>query len=251
MSLYKEEIIVGVLGQWASGKSSAAAELLRHLGGESAAIFLSDRVTFASQAVNYILELDDSQVTSSFENDGRKRLDSGPVTVWLNPGEDFNTVDLNTLDFYIPNEFIPPWLNQARIDLGHRICQSLSDRKPVVIEAGFGQYPIDHTIYDLFLRLEQAGVNLGKVKWIIIEAGFDTRAERNAKRQASVPVEVFTKYAIDGGDLTPDQEKSLVDKGVSIIRIQNNHNDFEKFRNDTITAFEGLFGCISSKSSVG
>lgn len=250
MSPTKEEIIVCVLGQWASGKSTATKLVLEYLGGESAAIFLSDREDLTRQAVHYILDRLDSQVTISYEDDGRKRFDSDFVSIWLYPGEDLNTVNLSTLNWYVDDSFIPAWLNQGRIDLGHRICQSLSRGKPVVIEAGFGQYPSDHTIYDLFLRLEQTGVNLGMVKWFLIQAGFDVRSQRNARREARVPVDVFAKYASDGGDLTRDQEKSMAEKGVSIVRIQNNHNDFDKFSKDIVAAFEGLLGCVNSKSRI-
>ena len=37
------EIIVGILGQWASGKSTASGTLVRYLGGEGEVIFISDR----------------------------------------------------------------------------------------------------------------------------------------------------------------------------------------------------------------
>ena len=42
-------IIVGILGQWASGKTEGAKTLIRHLGGEDKVTFLTDRVLFASQ----------------------------------------------------------------------------------------------------------------------------------------------------------------------------------------------------------
>jgi len=48
-------IIVGVLGQWASGKSTAARTLIRYLGGEGKVVFINDRDLFASQAFNHIL----------------------------------------------------------------------------------------------------------------------------------------------------------------------------------------------------
>jgi hypothetical protein len=240
MRAYQKPIIVGVLGQWASGKSSAAAILLQYLGGTSKAIFLSDREDVTRQAVNYMLSVRDSQVTTSLEDDGRRRIESGPVTIWLNPGDDLRTVDLNQLQWDVEDELLPDWLNQGRLELGHRICENAASGKPIVIEAGFGKIPVDHTVYDLFSRLEQAGVQCGQPKWILIEAGFDTRAARNAKRPDKVLDEVFARFAADGGDLTPDQEKRLEAKGITITRVSNNHNDFEKFRADIISAFEKL-----------
>ena len=58
-------IIVAVLGQWASGNTEAARTLIRHLGGEGQVVFLTDRVLFASQVVDYILELEDSKVVAA------------------------------------------------------------------------------------------------------------------------------------------------------------------------------------------
>ena len=59
------EIIVGVLGQWASGKSTAARTLVEYLGGEGRVVFINDQELVASQAVNHILELEDSKVKLS------------------------------------------------------------------------------------------------------------------------------------------------------------------------------------------
>ena len=53
-------IVVGVLGQWASGKTEAARTLIRHLGGEGKVVFLSDRGLFAGQAIQHLLDRDDS-----------------------------------------------------------------------------------------------------------------------------------------------------------------------------------------------
>jgi len=72
-------IIVGVLGQWASGKSTAASTLINHLGGESEALFITDRELFAGQAVNYILDLDDRRVIRSVEG----MEDSGWMAILL------------------------------------------------------------------------------------------------------------------------------------------------------------------------
>ena len=56
----KEEIIVGVLGQWASGKTTAARTLIKYLGGQDEVLFINDQELLTSQVVNHILELDDS-----------------------------------------------------------------------------------------------------------------------------------------------------------------------------------------------
>jgi ABC-type oligopeptide transport system ATPase subunit len=237
----KGEIIVGVLGQWASGKSTAARTLIRYLGGAGEVVFINDQELFASQAVNHILELENSKVTFSIEDDGRQRLDGEHATVWLDPGEDLKSVDLSTLRFDVHDDVIPAWLNGARVELGYQICERSAHGKPIAIEAGFGKNPFDHTISDLFMRLEEAGVEPQQVKWIIVEAGHDKRSERNEKRGFSVPVDVFDRYAADGGDLDPDHQKRLAEQGTIIKRVPNDHDDIERFRADIIAAFEEMF----------
>ena len=237
-------IIVGVLGQWASGKSTAARILIRYLGGEGEVAFITDRELFAGQAVSHILELDDSKVTFSIEDDGRQRLDGEHATVWLGPGEDLKTVDLSTLLFDVHDNVLPAWLNRARVELGHQICERSADGKPIVIEAGFGKNPFGHTLSDLFITLEEAGVEPKQVKWIIVEAGYDKRSERNEKRRYGPPVDVFARYAADGGDLDPDHQKRLEEQGTMIKRVPNDHDDIERFRADIIAAFEEMFGGV-------
>ena len=96
MMEHKEEIIVGILGQWASGKSAAAKTRIRYLGGEGKVAFIIDRELLASQAVNHILELEDSKVKFSIDDDGKQRLEGKRATVWLGPREDLKTVDLKS-----------------------------------------------------------------------------------------------------------------------------------------------------------
>jgi hypothetical protein len=229
------------LGQWASGKTEAARTLIRHLGGEGEVVFITDRVLFASQVVNHILELEDSRVVVSIEDDGRQRLDGEHATVWLGPGEDLKTVDLTTLNLDVHDNVQAAWLNRARIELGHQICERSAGGKPIVIEAGFGKNPFDHTISDLFTRLGEAGVEPKQVRWIIVEAGYDKRSERNEKRRDRVPVDVFARYAADGGDLVPDYQNRLEEQGTIIKRLPNDHDDIERFRADIIAAFEEMF----------
>ena len=236
----KGEIIVGILGQWASGKSTAARTLIRHLGGEGEVVFITDRELFASQAANHILELEDSEVTSSIEDDGRQRLEGKKATVWLGPGEDLKTVDLSTLRIDVHDSVQHVWLDRARVELGHQIFERFVDGKPIVIEAGFGKDPFCHTIPDLLMRLEEAGVEAKQVRWIIVEAGYDKRLERNQKRRDRVPVDVFARYAADGGDLVPEHQNRLEEQGTIIERVPNNHDDIERFRVDIIAAFEEM-----------
>jgi hypothetical protein len=212
------------------------------LGGKGKVVFVDDRELVASQALNHVLELKDSKVRVSIEDDGRQRLDGEHVTVWPNPGEDPKSVDLSTFHrFDAPGDLLPAWLNRARVELGHQICERSADGKPIVIEAGFGKNPFDHTISDLFMRLEEAGVEPKQVKWIIVEAGYDKRSERNEKRRPSVPVDVFARFAVDGGDLDPDHQNRLEEEGVIIRRVSNDHDDVERFRADIVSAFEEVF----------
>jgi hypothetical protein len=236
------QIIVGVLGQWASGKSTAARTLLAYFGGEAKAIFINDRELVYRQAVNHILELGDSEVKLSIEDDGQRRLDGEHVTIWLNPGEDSKSVDWSTYHrFDVPDNLLPTWLNRARVEVGRQICERSADGKPIVIEAGFGKNPSDHKISDLFMRLEEAGVEAKQVKWIIVEAGFEERAARNEKRRDIVPVEIFAGFAADGGDLDLAHENRLKEQGIVIKRVPNNHDDIERFRADIIAALEEMF----------
>jgi energy-coupling factor transporter ATP-binding protein EcfA2 len=251
----EEKIIVGILGQWASGKSTAARTLVGYLGGEDEVVFITDRELLASQAVNHILELEDSKIKLGIEDDGRQRIEGELATVWLGPEEDLKTVDLNTLLFDLHDDVydkVAPatcsWFDRARLELGYQIRERAGDGKPIVIEAGFGtnmeprgENPFSHTISDLFCKLEEAGVESKQVKWIIVEAGFEKRSERNQKRQDSVPTVEFDRFAAAGGGLAPDHRKRLEEQGTTIKRVPNDHDDIERFTADIIIAFEEMF----------
>jgi hypothetical protein len=244
------EIMVGVLGQWASGKSTAAKTLIRYLGGENEVVFINDQVLFANQAVNHILELEDTKVKLSIEDDGRQRLEGELATIYLGPGEDYKTADLSNHRFDVDDSVMSAWLNRARVELGTQICKRSTERKPIVIEAGFGKNPFGHTISDLFSRLEETGVDLKQVRWIIVESDYDKRSERNEKRRIGPPVDVFARYAADGGGLSPDHQNRLGEQGITINRVLNDHDDIEKFRADVIAAFEEMFRGLFPASTV-
>jgi hypothetical protein len=147
---------------------------------------------------------------------------------------------------------------KAKLELGRRIRERPTGDKPIVIEAAFGpnldvegENPYGRTISDLFARLEGSGVELGQVKWIVIEAGYEKRAERNTKRQDAIPASYFEKYGADGGDLTPDHQHRLAQQGTKIRRVPNEHDDVEKFRADVIAAFEEMFGSWAVRREQG
>lgn len=250
MSEPDEGVIVGVLGQWASGKTEAARTLVRHLGGEGKVVFLTDRVLFASQVISHILELEDSQVVVSVEDDGRQRLDGELATVWLGPGEDLRTVDLSSLDFRVYDQQVMyAWRRKAKVELGHQIRERSAGGKPVVIEAAFGpntepvsETAFGRTISDLFLRLERSGVEPRRVKWLIVAAGYDKRSERNERRRDRIPVSFFERFGADGGDLAPELQNRLEEQGTMIRRVSNDHDDVDRFRADIIAAFQQMFG---------
>ena len=243
-------IIVGVLGQWASGKSTAVKTLIGYLGGADKVVLIDDRALFAGQAVNHLLELQDSQVKRSIEEDGTQRLEGELSTVWLDPGEALQTVDWGTLRFAVGDDVLPAWLNRARVEVGRQIRGRFAEGKPIVVEAGFGQNPADHTLADLFAALEEAGVGPNQVKWMLVEASYEKRSERNRKRQPGCtgptgpPEDVFARYAAHGGDLDPDHRRRLEAQGTIIKRVSNEHDDVERFRSDIIAAFEGMFGGV-------
>jgi hypothetical protein len=252
----KGEIVVGILGQWASGKSAAAETLVRYLGGEDEVTFITDRELLASQVVKHILELGDSKVIRSTDDEGRQRFEGELATVYLGSGENLETVeDLSTLLFELHEEIfdnVPrdslSWIDEARLELGHQIRDRSVEGKPIVIEAGFGtntdprgENPFRHTISDLFVRLEEAGVGPEGVKWIIIEASYEKRSVRNMKRSDTVPAIEFDRFAADGGDLEPAQQNKWVAQGTTVIRVPNEHDDIERFRGEIIAAFEEMF----------
>lgn len=243
-------ITVGVLGQWASGKTEAARTLVGHLGGEDKVVFLTDRVLFASQVINHILELEESQVVVRIEDDGRRRLEGELAIVWLGPGEDLRTVEPGTLHFdFYDERVMNAWRLRAKVELGAQIRERAAGGKPIVIETAFGpniepvgeENPYGRTISDLFARLERAGVEPGQVKWIIVEAAYDTRSERNENRRDRIPVDYFARLGADGGDLAPHHERELQKQGATIRRVPNEHDDIERFRADIIAAFEEMF----------
>ena len=244
-----EEIIVGIIGQWASGKSTASKTLVEYLGGEGEVVFINDQILLIGQAVKYFLDLEDSKVELSREDDGRQRLDSELATVWLSPGEDLETADLSHVYFATYEDVLLwDWINIARVELGHQICERAAEGRPIVIEAGFGtntepigENPFSHTISDLFKRLEEAGLESKRVKWMIIEADFEKRFERNQKRRIVVPADLFNRYAANGGYLEPDDQIRLEERGTIIKRVLNDHDDIERFRADIVATFIEMF----------
>ena len=251
----QEEIIVGILGQWACGKSTAVKTLVNYLGGDDAVIFINDRALLAEQAVKHILESEPNQLKITMDTDGHKRYEGEHATVYLNPGEDFQSVDLNVVLFDLNEKWeehdLPTWCRwfyAVRDELGHQICEKSGEGKPIVVEAGFGtntmpqgENPFCHTIEDLFVRLQGKGVEPDRMKWIIIEASYETRSERNRKRADTVPAVEFERFAADGGDLDPDEQAWWEAKGSVIKRVSNEHDDVKKYRADIIAAFEELF----------
>jgi hypothetical protein len=243
-------IVVGIMGQWASGKSTAAKTLVDYLGGEGDVVFLTDFECLSGQAVNHILEQEETKVTTVIEDDGRRRLQGELASVWLRPGEELETVDLNAVRFGVNDDVLPAWLNRARLELGHQICERSADGKPIVVEAAFGKNPIDHTISDLFARFEEAGVEPGRVNWIIVQAGYDKRSERNANRRIGPPVDVFARYAADGGDMDPDAQSRIEKRGAIIKRVPNDHGNIERFRSDIIATFDEIVqGRVAGKNN--
>jgi hypothetical protein len=251
-------MVVGVLGQWASGKSTAAKTLVGHLGGEGEVTFINDQILLAGQAVRHIRELEDSQVTSSIDEEGVQRLQGVDATVYLGPGEALESVDLDTLRFDLHDDgrddTLPGFcnlFNKVRRELGHHIRKRSAEGKPIVIEAGFGtnmeptgENPFCHTVADLFTRLEEAGVAPNQVGWIVVEAGYERRSRRNQERPETVPAFWFDRYAADGGDLDADGQKRWEEQGTIIKRVPNEHDDIERFRADIIAAYEEIFGGV-------
>ena len=244
----KEPIIVGILGQYASGKSAAARTLVQYLGGEDQVIFITDRELVARQAVQDVLGRGAANIKSSLEADGRRRLDGEHATVWLRPGEDLGSVDLDTLRFDMSADFTYDCLQRSRIELGRLIGESAAQERPIVIEAGYGQNPSCQSLAHLFACLEEAGAEPRQVRWILIKAAFDIRAERNRRRRDKVPVETFAVIAADGGDLDPEHQRRLEAQGTIIRRVPNEHDDLSRFRADIIATFEELFGASRSGS---
>ena len=248
-------IVVGVLGQWASGKSTAAKTLVDHLGGEERVIFLTDRVLVGQQVARYLQALEEGQLERAVEAGGRRRLEGPLMTAWLDAGQTFDTVDMNYLDFALHDDVfdkVPAGecnlMDKARLELGRQIGQRVTEGKPLVVEAGFGTdcepkgvNPFCQDLAALFGRLDETGLALEAVKWILIEASFETRRARNERRIDRVPAREFDRFAADGGDLEPDQQRALERQGLTIVRVANEHDNLERFKADIIAAYERLF----------
>jgi hypothetical protein len=251
----ENRVVVGVLGQWASGKSTAAKTLVDHLGGEDQVIFLTDRKLLGAQVAEYIRQLPEVQLTRQVDADGNRQLSGPLMTVWLPQDQTLDTVDLNTLQFGLHQDVydnVPAGacnlLDTVRLELGRQIKARLPEGKPIVIEAGFGtnlnpcgENPFCHTLADLFRCLAETGVAPDLVKWILIEASYITRSVRNYLRYDSVPSPEFDRFAAAGGDLDPDQQHELEALGMTMVRVSNQHSDINRFRAEVIGACEELF----------
>jgi hypothetical protein len=247
-------VVVGVLGQWASGKSTAARTLVDHLGGDDEVIFLTDRVLLGQHVVKYVLRREESEVKRAIEADGSRRFAGPLATYWLPPGEELSTVDLNYLRFDLHQDVydkVPAgacsWLNEVRIELGRQILARAAEGKPIVVEAGFGsnqqprgENPFCHNVDDLFVRLGQAGLEPDRVKWILIEASYATRRARNHRRIDVVPDLEFDRFAADGGDLDPEQARYWSERGITLKRVTNDHHDVQRFKRDITAACDEL-----------
>jgi hypothetical protein len=257
------EIIVGVLGQWASGKTTASSTLLQHLGGEDKVHFINDRAILAGQAIQHILNLEEDKIEHLIKEDGSQEFRSDLVTVFLPPGEDFSSVDLNMLLFDLHSGVYDNvsrslgLFDKTRLEVGYQIQENLGGGKPIVIEVGFGtntdpkgENPFHHSLPDFFEKLEEAGMDVCRVKWIIIEVGYETRARRNRQRPDMVPEAEFAQYAADGGDLDPAEQAAWEARGIVLRRVDNGHDDKNKFKADIIAAFEDMHvGSVSSRDN--
>jgi len=76
-------VVVGVLGQWASGKSTAAKTLVKHLGGPDQVIFINDRKLLGAQVTDYIRRLPEAQLRRSVDAAGVRKLEGPLMTVRL------------------------------------------------------------------------------------------------------------------------------------------------------------------------
>lgn len=255
MTEMQESIMVGLLGQWASGKSTASKTLVDVLGGPGNVVFLTDREILARRAMKHVFESGEMEAIRYLEEGGRQRIEGKDAIIWLNPGENPDTVDLNTLLFDLHDGVYDnvavgelSWFDKVRLELGAQIREHARGDKPVVIEAGFGTNtqprganPFSHTLADLFSRLDEAGVSPQTVKWIVIAARYETRWRRNQMRLDSVPAAEFSRFAADGGDLDPVLQRQLEADGLALKRVPNDHDDLERFKVDIITAMEDLF----------
>jgi hypothetical protein len=243
-------LVVGVLGQWASGKSEAARTLIHHLGGAGHVEFITDRGLWVSLFLKHVLEREDSEFEVSVDEDGRQRVDCDLATFWLQPGEELRRVEPASLRFQIHDDDVTlAFRRRGKMALGPQIRERSAAGKPVVIETAYGpnrdeagEDRYGRTIADLFARLEGAGVDPRQVKWIIVTASAGTRAERNARRPDRIPPDLFAKLDAEGGDLAPEHERRLLEQGALIRRVDNDHDDVDRFRADVVAAFEDMLG---------
>ena len=97
-----------------------------------------------------------------------QRLAGVDATLYLAPGKDLDSADLDTMLFDLhddgSDDTVPAfcrWFRRARLELGHQIRERTAEGKPIVVEAGFGtnlvpraEHPFRHTIADLFASLD-------------------------------------------------------------------------------------------------
>lgn len=242
--------VVGVLGQWASGKSEAARTLIKHMGGPDSVTFITDRGLWVSLFLKHVLQQEGLDFQVTVDEEGRQRVDCELATFWLEPGQDLSSVEPAALRFQMhDDDLMVDFRRRGKMELAPEIRRRSAGRKPLVIETSFGPNRSEaggdrygRTIADLFVRLEGGGVDPRQVKWIIVEASSATRAERNARRPGRIPPELFARADFEGGDLAPDHERRLVGQGAQIRRVENDHDDVERFRADIVAAFEDMCG---------
>ena len=87
-------VVVGVLGECASDKSTAARILVDHLGGPDQVIFLDDRSLVAAHAVEHVRQLPETQLERSVDAAGLNKISGPLMTVRPPPGETLDTVDI-------------------------------------------------------------------------------------------------------------------------------------------------------------
>jgi hypothetical protein len=251
----EKNVVVGVLGQWASGKTTAAKTMVDHLGGPEEVIFLTDRKLLGAQVTDYIRQLPEMDLTRTVDDVGCQKLAGPLMSVRLQPGETLDNVDLNHLDFRLTDDIydnVPAGecnlLEKVRHELGRQIQARLPEGKPIVIEAGFGtnleprgENPFCHTLADFFRCLDHTGLAPDVARWIVIEASYVLRSMRNYLRYDSVPAKEFDRLGAHGGDLTRDQQRALEEQGVIITRVCNQHSDVGRFQADIIAAYQELF----------
>lgn len=231
-----------IVGEFASGKTTAAGFVENQLRVNGEVLSNSDREEYARGVLH---DLREHQQSTEMMGEGRLVVRGRHATAFVTEGEDFSSTPLYELSFRVHDNTIP---YEARRRLGFWMLAGLDDEMPRVMEIAIGtnkssegENPFSHTLADFVDIVEEVGVLPEHLRIIYLEASFETRSQRNQRRPDPVPWEAFEQYAAEGGGLTLGFAQELQERGAVIVRVNNDHDNLLKFQREVEGAFRSLY----------